>query len=85
MIVAGLKGLVRGYQKWLSPLFPPSCRYTPTCSNYMLQALDKHGAKGFVMGLARILRCHPFVTGGEDSVPNHFSLGRTFPEKETRK
>lgn len=85
MIVGILKGGVRLYQKVLSPLFPPSCRYTPTCSNYMLQALERHGTKGAVMGVARICRCHPFVTGGEDPVPDHFSLGRTFPEKETRK
>lgn len=77
MIVASLKKLVRGYQKWVSPLFPPSCRYTPTCSNYMLQALDKHGAKGFVMGMARILRCHPFLAGGHDPVPESFGLRRS--------
>ena len=42
----------------------------------MIQALEKHGSKGFLMGLARILRCHPFVEGGEDPVPDHFSLRR---------
>jgi len=55
-----LTKLVRGYQRFISPLFPPTCRYYPTCSNYMLQALAKHGAvKGGLMGLARILRCRP--------------------------
>ncbi|WP_373713674.1 membrane protein insertion efficiency factor YidD [Streptococcus sp.] len=68
--------LVRLYQRFISPLFPPSCRYQPTCSAYMIQALEKHGSKGFLMGLARILRCHPFVEGGEDPVPDHFSLKR---------
>ncbi|WP_057746734.1 membrane protein insertion efficiency factor YidD [Liquorilactobacillus capillatus] len=69
--------LVRGYQKFISPLFPPSCRYYPTCSHYMLEALKKHGAlKGTLMGLARLLRCHPFVRGGYDPVPDHFSLKR---------
>ena len=68
--------LVRLYQRFISPLFPPSCRYRPTCSVYMIQALEKHGSKGFLMGLARILRCHPFVEGGEDPVPDHFSLRR---------
>lgn len=68
--------LVRLYQRFISPLFPPSCRYRPTCSAYMIQALEKHGSKGFLMGLARILRCHPFVEGGEDPVPDHFSLRR---------
>lgn len=71
-----LIGLVRFYQKFISPLFPPSCRYRPTCSSYMIEALQKHGIKGFLMGLARIGRCHPFVEGGEDSVPEKFSLKR---------
>lgn len=68
--------LVRLYQRWISPLFPPSCRYQPTCSAYMIEALQKHGIKGFLMGLARIGRCHPFVEGGEDPVPDTFSLKR---------
>ncbi|WP_159564671.1 membrane protein insertion efficiency factor YidD [Streptococcus halichoeri] len=68
--------LVRAYQKWISPAFPPSCRYRPTCSAYMITALEKHGLKGFVMGLARILRCHPFAAGGEDPVPDYFTLRR---------
>lgn len=68
--------LVRLYQCFISPLTPPSCRYHPTCSQYMIEALQKHGAKGFLMGLARIGRCHPFVEGGEDPVPDVFSLRR---------
>ncbi|HFI0451657.1 TPA: membrane protein insertion efficiency factor YidD [Streptococcus suis] len=71
-----LIGLVRFYQKFISPLFPPSCRYRPTCSTYMIEALQKHGLKGLLMGLARIGRCHPFVEGGEDPVPGRFSLKR---------
>ena len=71
-----LIGLVRLYQKWLSPIFPPSCRYQPTCSNYMIDAITKHGLKGVLMGMARILRCHPFVGGGDDPVPDHFTLKR---------
>ncbi|HEM3577020.1 TPA: membrane protein insertion efficiency factor YidD [Streptococcus suis] len=71
-----LIGLVKIYQKFISPLFPPSCRYQPTCSTYMIDALQKHGLKGFLMGLARIGRCHPFVEGGEDLVPDRFSLKR---------
>ncbi|MFC3928759.1 membrane protein insertion efficiency factor YidD [Streptococcus caprae] len=67
---------VRFYQRAISPLFPPSCRYSPTCSNYMIGAIEKHGAKGVLMGLARILRCHPFVPGGDDPVPDHFTLRR---------
>lgn len=70
-------GMVHGYQRYISPLFPPSCRYYPTCSNYMIQAIQKHGTiKGVLMGSARILRCHPFVKGGYDPVPDHFSLRR---------
>ena len=52
-----LIALVRGYQKWISPLFPPSCRFQPTCSNYMIQAIERFGVKGVLMGIARILRC----------------------------
>ena len=70
-------GLIRGYQKFISPLFPPSCRYYPTCSNYAVQAIQKHGAiKGSIMGISRILRCHPFVKGGYDPVPEQFSIRR---------
>lgn|SRR5690554_5675020 len=73
---------VKGYQKVISPLFPPSCRYYPTCSHYTVQALEKHGAvKGSVMGIARIMRCNPFVKGGVDKVPNHFTLKRN-PDNE---
>ncbi|GGE37358.1 membrane protein insertion efficiency factor YidD [Streptococcus himalayensis] len=65
---------VRFYQAFISPLFPPSCRYQPTCSTYMIQAIEKHGLKGLLMGLARISRCHPWSETGEDPVPDHFSL-----------
>ena len=62
--------LVRLYQTVLSPLFPPSCRYYPTCSSYMIQALSKYGPmKGGWLGLKRIARCHPFHAGGFDPVP----------------
>nr|WP_165994380.1 membrane protein insertion efficiency factor YidD [Streptococcus catagoni] len=64
------------YQKFISPLFPPTCRYRPTCSAYMITAIEKHGAKGVLMGIARILRCHPFVEGGDDPVPDKFTLKR---------
>ncbi|AND78573.1 membrane protein insertion efficiency factor YidD [Streptococcus pantholopis] len=79
MVKKVLISLVRLYQAYLSPLFPPSCRYQPTCSNYMIEAIEKHGLKGVLMGLARILRCHPFVRGGKDPVPNRFSLKRNSP------
>ncbi|WP_268913267.1 membrane protein insertion efficiency factor YidD [Lentilactobacillus sp. SPB1-3] len=72
-----LIGLVHWYQRYISPLFPPTCRYYPTCSNYMLGAINKHGAiLGTIMGIARILRCHPFVKGGYDPVPDKFTIFR---------
>lgn len=65
-----LIGFVQFYQKFISPMFPPSCRYTPTCSSYMIQSIERFGAiKGTGMGVWRILRCHPFVKGGYDPVP----------------
>ena len=65
------------YQRWLSPLFPPHCRYYPTCSNYMLTAVRKHGCLlGVIMGIARILRCQPLVRGGYDPVPDKFTIFR---------
>lgn len=76
MITTLLVAPVKAYQRYISPLFPPTCRYRPTCSAYMITAIEKHGVKGVLMGLARILRCHPFVAGGDDSVPDHFSLKR---------
>lgn len=69
--------IVKMYQKFISPLYKPSCRYYPTCSSYMIQAIERHGAfKGLLMGIARILRCHPFAKGGIDVVPEMFSLKR---------
>lgn len=66
-----------GYKRFISPLLPASCRYYPTCSTYMIDAVRKHGALlGFVMGCARILRCHPFVKGGYDPVSDHFTIFR---------
>ncbi len=59
--------LVKGYQTFISPLFPPCCRFTPTCSTYFIQAVEKYGAlKGSWLGIKRILRCNPFFPGGYD-------------------
>lgn len=62
--------LVRVYQVLLSPLLPASCRYTPSCSAYAIEALERHGAvRGGGLAVRRILRCHPFRPGGYDPVP----------------
>jgi hypothetical protein len=62
--------LVRFYQIFISPLKPPTCRYTPTCSQYTLEALEKHGLiKGGKLAIKRIMSCHPFGGSGYDPVP----------------
>jgi uncharacterized protein len=62
--------IVRGYQLWVSPLLPASCRYYPTCSTYAVEAIEKYGpGKGGWLAVRRILRCHPFHSGGYDPVP----------------
>ncbi|MBY7665101.1 membrane protein insertion efficiency factor YidD [Staphylococcus agnetis] len=61
---------IRFYQKFISPLTPPSCRFYPTCSNYTIEAIQVHGAlKGTWLGVKRILKCHPIHKGGFDPVP----------------
>jgi putative membrane protein insertion efficiency factor len=62
--------LVRGYQLFISPFVPPSCRFHPTCSHYAIEALHKHGAtRGLWLAIRRISRCHPWHPGGHDPVP----------------
>lgn len=61
---------VRGYQKLISPLFGPSCRFYPTCSHYAIEAIERFGAvKGGWLTTKRLLKCHPLYPGGEDPVP----------------
>lgn len=65
-----LIAIVRIYRKTISPFLPPSCIYTPTCSAYAEEALRRHGAtRGMVLSVKRILRCHPWHSGGYDPVP----------------
>ena len=62
-------GLLRLYKRWISPSFPPSCRYVPTCSEYAMEAVERYGAlRGGMMAAWRVLRCHPFAKGGLDPV-----------------
>ena len=62
--------LIRGYRLLISPLFPPTCRFQPTCSNYAIIAIERFGLlKGSFLAVKRILRCHPFHPGGYDPVP----------------
>ncbi|MGE6628765.1 membrane protein insertion efficiency factor YidD [Bacillus sp. NPDC077027] len=62
--------IIRFYQKFISPITPPSCRFYPTCSNYGLEAIKTHGAlKGGWLTIKRIGKCHPFHPGGVDLVP----------------
>jgi putative membrane protein insertion efficiency factor len=66
-----LIGLIRVYRLLISPIFPPSCRFQPTCSQYALDAVERFGAiRGSWMAIKRILRCHPFHPGGSDPVPH---------------
>jgi uncharacterized protein len=65
--------LIRLYQLTLSPILPPACRFTPTCSRYAYEALDRFGFfKGCWLAVKRIGRCHPFHPGGYDPVPEEF-------------
>ena len=69
MISKILIGMVRWYQKYISPAIGPHCKYQPTCSQYMIDAVTKYGPiKGTAMGIWRILRCNPFSKGGYDPV-----------------
>ncbi|MHA0037283.1 membrane protein insertion efficiency factor YidD [Deinococcus sp. PESE-13] len=81
MSASPLVRAVRWYQRVLSPRKPaPTCRFSPTCSEYAAQALEKHGTlRGSWLALWRVLRCNPLVPGGLDPVPEHFPARRPRP------
>ncbi|MHA6797266.1 membrane protein insertion efficiency factor YidD [Pseudonocardia bannensis] len=65
-----LIGLLRGYQRWISPALPPSCRFYPSCSAYAVESLQVHGVlRGTWLTVRRLLRCGPWHPGGIDPVP----------------
>jgi putative membrane protein insertion efficiency factor len=86
MIRQALILLVRGYQRVLSPLKPPTCRFLPTCSAYTIEALQRHGAiKGGWLATRRICRCHPWGGHGYDPVPGSDAESAvTPPEQDSR-
>lgn len=82
-----LKTLVHGYRFFFSPWVGRHCRFTPTCSAYALEALDKHGGLGGAyLATRRLLRCHPWCDGGHDPVPNRvFSFLSSVPQDSSSK
>jgi putative membrane protein insertion efficiency factor len=61
--------LIKLYQKWISPMFPPRCKYYPSCSSYAVTAISTYGLKGVAMAVWRLVRCNPWSYGGVDYVP----------------
>jgi len=79
-----LIGLIRAYQRLISPLFLPTCRYTPTCSSYAVEAIARFGPwQGTYLAVRRILRCHPFAAGGYDPVPEASSPEQSRGDRPT--
>ena len=73
---------IRFYRYFISPMFPPSCRFTPTCSQYFLDAVQIHGVfKGSILGVRRIFRCAPWGGQGHDPVPLRIEINREDAEK----
>jgi uncharacterized protein len=67
-----LIGVLTAYRRWVSPMFAPHCRFTPSCSAYAIEAIGTRGAaRGGLLTLRRLAKCQPFFTGGYDPVPMH--------------
>ena len=67
---AAIQYALRGYKRWISPLLPHACRFVPTCSEYALEAVERHGVlRGSWLAVTRLLRCHPLARAGYDPVP----------------
>ncbi len=65
-----LQFVLRGYKRFVSPMLPNACRFVPTCSEYAMEAIERHGAfRGSLMAAGRLARCHPFCRAGYDPVP----------------
>ncbi|MDC0186315.1 membrane protein insertion efficiency factor YidD [Gammaproteobacteria bacterium] len=70
-----MKHVIQFYQKYISPLFGPTCRFQPTCSQYALESLERFGVfRGSILFLTRFIKCNPFFESGYDPVPESFNL-----------
>jgi putative membrane protein insertion efficiency factor len=80
LVARALLAVIGFYRTVISPTLPPSCRYTPSCSAYAVEAIQVHGAgRGSWLALRRLLRCHPFHSGGHDPVPPPVQRAETLP------
>jgi putative membrane protein insertion efficiency factor len=80
-----LLAFLRFYKSAISPTLLPACRYVPTCSEYAAEAVERYGAlRGLIMAGWRLLRCHPFVSGGFDPVPLRLRFGNRRPDSLDR-
>lgn len=78
--------LIKFYKRFISPLFPPRCKYYPSCSQYALDAYEKHGFfKGTLLAVWRILRCNPWSLGGVDYVPERVTIDYFRVKKANKK
>jgi len=81
IVVKPITLMIRAYQIVISPYLPPSCRYTPTCSDYAIESFQRFGFfRGLVLSLRRIFSCHPWHCGGHDPVPTSFTLKKSIEE-----